>query len=156
LEQKLTDIEEEITSVFGSMKQNPYYLHAILVHEGDSESGHYYAFIFDRNEFKWYRFNDYRVTPETEDKVFEESFGGNGKKSCAYGLIYVNNDIAIQQNQMSLLEYNKQLESLVPKVFIPDMKIDNYKFTDEVTKYQVDKIVKNIITKYKQRSEKIN
>ncbi len=51
LEQKLADIEEEITSVFGSMKQNPYYLHAILIHEGDSESGHYYAFIFDRNLF---------------------------------------------------------------------------------------------------------
>ncbi len=36
------------------------------------------------------------------------------------------------------------------------MKQDNYRFTDEVTKYQVDKIVKNIITKFKQRQEKIN
>ena len=94
LEKKLLEIENEISTVFVSMKKNPYYLHAILIHEGDSDQGHYYAFIYDRNQFKWFRFNDYRVTEETEDKVFEESFGGTQKKTCAYGLIYVNQDIA--------------------------------------------------------------
>ena len=32
------------------MKKNLYNLHAILVHDGDADMGHYYAFIFDRNE----------------------------------------------------------------------------------------------------------
>ncbi len=111
------------------MKQNPYYLHGILVHEGDSDNGHYYSFIFDRNEFKWYRFNDFQITEVSEDKVFDESFGGNGKKACAYGLIYVNNDIAVQQNQHSMINFNKALENLVPKQFIQEIKKENYEFT---------------------------
>ena len=42
---------------------------------------------------KWYRFNDYKVLEVEEATVFEESFGDNAKKSCAYGLIYVDKDI---------------------------------------------------------------
>ncbi len=57
------------------MRQSPYTLHAILIHQGSGEHGHYYVFIFDRKAHKWYRFNDYKVSEESEDKVFEESFG---------------------------------------------------------------------------------
>jgi len=39
------------------------------VHEGNAESGHYYAFIFDRASEKWFRFNDFRVTEETWENV---------------------------------------------------------------------------------------
>ena len=92
------------------MKQHPYNLHAILVHEGDSESGHYYAFIFDRKEFKWYRFNDFRVTVETEDKVFEEAFGNNSTHTSAYGLIYVNNEISQSLALRSFSDFNKSME----------------------------------------------
>lgn len=76
------------------MREYSYHLHAILVHEGEADQGHYFAFIYDRHAHQWYRFNDYRVTTETEDKVFEESFGGSVKPTCAYGLIYVDTDIA--------------------------------------------------------------
>lgn len=72
-------------------------MHAILVHEGGADSGHYYAFIFDRKAQIWYRFNDYRVSVETEERVMEESFGDLKKKSSAYGLVYVNSDIAKTQ-----------------------------------------------------------
>lgn len=37
-----------------------------------------------------------------------------------------------------------------------DIKSDNYKFTDQVTRFQVDKIVKNICDKYNKRLEKIS
>lgn len=94
LEQKLAGIDEDIRKVFGSMRKNPYHLHAILIHDGDAEMGHYYAFIYDRKQHQWYRFNDYKVTPEMEERVFEEGFGGQDKKSSAYGLIYVNQDIS--------------------------------------------------------------
>jgi ubiquitin carboxyl-terminal hydrolase 25/28 len=75
LEKELEDIESDIKAVFNSISSNNYHLHAILVHEGGSENGHYYAFIFDRNQSKWYRFNDYKVTEETTKTVFSESFG---------------------------------------------------------------------------------
>lgn len=75
------------------MKQYPHYLHAILVHQGDADIGHYYAFIYDRKTCKWYRFNDYKVLEVSEASVLEESFGGNSQKTSAYGLIYVNQEI---------------------------------------------------------------
>ena len=45
---------------------------------------------------------------------------------------------------------------MVPKVFVNEIKADNYKFNEEVVKYQVDKIVKSIYEKYKQRLDKVS
>jgi ubiquitin carboxyl-terminal hydrolase 25/28 len=47
-------------------KEHPYYLHAIVIHDGTADSGHYYSFIFDRKVNKWYRFNDHNVSVEDE------------------------------------------------------------------------------------------
>lgn len=88
------------------MRQHAYHLHAILIHQGSGEHGHYYAFLFDRKAHKWYRFNDYKVTEETEDKVFEESFGDPNSKTSAYGLIYINSEIAQSVEKTTFLEYN--------------------------------------------------
>ena len=77
-------------------RNKPYYLHSILVHEGSSEYGHYYAFVFDRNKRQWFRFNDHKVDPVEEKVVFEEAFGSpyNKLNQCAYSLMYVNDAIA--------------------------------------------------------------
>ena len=56
-------------------RNNPYYLHAIMNHEGTSDSGHYYSFIFDRKAKQWYKFNDHKVTKVEEHDVFAESYG---------------------------------------------------------------------------------
>lgn len=68
--------------------------------------GHYYAFIYDRCTHEWYRFNDYQVTLETEDKVLEEGFGGSQRPTCAYGLIYVNQEIAKTQTLTNINDFN--------------------------------------------------
>lgn len=77
-------------------KKNPYYLHSILVHEGSSEYGHYYSFIYDRSQKQWVKFNDHKVEKVDEKVVFEQSFGSEDNKQmqCAYSLIYVNASIA--------------------------------------------------------------
>jgi len=49
---------------------------------------------YDRHTNMWLCFNDYRVTSETEEKVFEDSFGESKKKASAYSLVYVNSEIA--------------------------------------------------------------
>jgi len=100
--------EEMRKAEAGECQEHPYHLHAILVHDGSAESGHYYAFIFDRAEGLWYRFNDYRVTVECENVVFEESFGGV-RNSCAYGIIYVNSVIAGSQKDIPFSKYSATL-----------------------------------------------
>ncbi len=66
------------------------------MHEGSADSGHYYAFIYERKTKKWYRFNDFKVTEVLETTVFEESYGdpSSASKSCAYALIYINKEIS--------------------------------------------------------------
>ena len=46
-----------------------YDLYAILVHSGSAAFGHYYAFIRNFTDGKWYKFNDEHVTEVTDDDV---------------------------------------------------------------------------------------
>ena len=78
-------------TAFGDYRNIAYNLHAILIHDGTAESGHYYSFIFDRKQNVWWRFNDVNVSIEEEAVVFEEAFGGHAASlKTAYCLIYIN------------------------------------------------------------------
>jgi uncharacterized UBP type Zn finger protein len=51
----------------------------VVVHQGTTESGHYYSYIKDREEgsSEWYEFNDKMVTNFNPDDIPEECFGGD-------------------------------------------------------------------------------
>ncbi|KAF9887303.1 hypothetical protein FE257_010298 [Aspergillus nanangensis] len=53
-----------------------YQLHGVLVHSGDLNAGHYYAFLKPTKDGFWYRFDDDRVTRATDKEVLEENYGG--------------------------------------------------------------------------------
>ena len=89
LQKQINELESAINLSFSQLQAYPYHLHAILVHDGTAESGHYYAFVYDRKNDYWLRFNDHKVSIEEESQVMKESKGGFGK-SCAYGLVYIN------------------------------------------------------------------
>mmetsp|Transcript_19656 Transcript_19656/g.42954 ORF Transcript_19656/g.42954 Transcript_19656/m.42954 type:complete len:1106 (-) Transcript_19656:700-4017(-) len=89
--------------------RNLYALHSVLVHSGGIHGGHYYAFIRPNLEGQWYKFDDERVTKETESKATEEQFGGEDetpphpgfnnppafkytKHSNAYMLVYIRKE----------------------------------------------------------------
>lgn len=86
---RIDDLEMRIANAFEDYCRMPYYLHAILMHDGLAESGHYYSFIFDRKLNCWWRFSDHDVRMETEEDVFKEAIGGQQNKA-AYSLMYIN------------------------------------------------------------------
>lgn len=60
-----------------------YHLHAILVHSGSLNSGHYYCFIRpdisamgDDGKPLWYKFDDKIVTKVDQEVAFEVAKGG--------------------------------------------------------------------------------
>uniref|UniRef100_A0A7S0WIA5 ubiquitinyl hydrolase 1 n=1 Tax=Chlamydomonas leiostraca TaxID=1034604 RepID=A0A7S0WIA5_9CHLO len=83
-----------------------YKLFAVLVHSGGVHGGHYYAFIRPGRE-QWLRFDDDRVTLESDKAAMEDQFGAeevggggggygqggglrfNAKHSNAYMLVYI-------------------------------------------------------------------
>lgn len=81
-----------------------YSLHGVLVHSGDFNAGHYYAYLKPEKDGDWYKFDDDRVTRATKKEVVDENFGGeyahsNGPKNprtaaikrsmSAYMLVYL-------------------------------------------------------------------
>lgn len=53
-----------------------YQLHGVLVHSGDFNAGHYYAFLKPEKEGWFFKFDDDRVTRATLKETLEENFGG--------------------------------------------------------------------------------
>lgn len=88
-----------------------YYLHSVLVHSGGVHGGHYFAYCRPsaRPGSPWFKFDDERVTAETDQQAMEENFGdveeagqhptfggafvpmwkGGSRVSSAYMLVYV-------------------------------------------------------------------
>lgn len=56
-----------------------YRLHAVLIHSGSINGGHYYVYIRPTQAAKWFKFNDEVVTPTNIAHVFETGFGGEGE-----------------------------------------------------------------------------
>ena len=69
--------------------QHPYRLHAVLVHEGQAASGHYWAYVYCMQHRKWLKFNDITVSEVNWEELLRESMGGYHNAS-AYCLMYVD------------------------------------------------------------------
>ncbi|KAL9613274.1 MAG: hypothetical protein Q9167_002183 [Letrouitia subvulpina] len=54
-----------------------YKLHGVLVHSGDVNAGHYYAFFKPTSTGHFYKFDDDKVTRATLKEALEENFGGD-------------------------------------------------------------------------------
>ncbi|XP_029303146.1 ubiquitin carboxyl-terminal hydrolase 25 isoform X3 [Cottoperca gobio] len=72
-----------------SMMQVPYRLHAVLVHEGQANAGHYWAYIYDPHQRCWMKYNDISVTKSSWEELVRDSFGGY-RNASAYCLMYIN------------------------------------------------------------------
>ncbi len=83
-----------------------YQLHGVLVHSGDLNAGHYYAFIKPSKDGWFYKYDDDKVTKATMREVLEDNYGGeyllpNGsvafrgktkpilRQNSAYMLVYI-------------------------------------------------------------------
>ncbi|KNC53974.1 ubiquitin carboxyl-terminal hydrolase [Thecamonas trahens ATCC 50062] len=89
LEESISVLEDQIEQVYAHMTDHPYRLHSVLVHSGGAQSGHYWSFVYEPTEDKWYNFNDATVTVVDEDKVWADSFGDTSGTN-AYCLFYVD------------------------------------------------------------------
>ncbi|KAK6963453.1 ubiquitin carboxyl-terminal hydrolase 25-like isoform X1 [Biomphalaria glabrata] len=91
LQKNINVLEKKLDKMYSadSMKKFPYHLHAVLVHEGQAVSGHYWSFIFDERRDKWLKFNDITVSESSFEEMRKESVGGFHNAS-AYCLMYID------------------------------------------------------------------
>ena len=90
LSQALRDIEDSISVMYDeeSLKMRGYRLHAVMVHGGDVNIGHYWAYV-KHTERGWLKFNDNTVSQTTWEEIIQEAVGGKTTTS-AYSLVYVD------------------------------------------------------------------
>uniref|UniRef100_A0A8I5NRU0 Ubiquitin carboxyl-terminal hydrolase 25 n=1 Tax=Papio anubis TaxID=9555 RepID=A0A8I5NRU0_PAPAN len=138
LQESISRIHRTIELMYAdkSMIQVPYRLHAVLVHEGQANAGHYWAYIFDHRESRWMKYNDIAVTKSSWEELVRDSFGGY-RNASAYCLMYINDkaQFLIQE------EFNKEtgqplvgIETLPPDLrdFVEE---DNQRFEKELEEW---------------------
>ena len=104
MEQQVEALNSKISKAYSHMNKHPYYLHAISIHDGNAYSGHYYAFIKDKFNKKWRKFNDIRVSEANEEDVYKEANGGNAFMT-AHWVVYIDQELENQLSKIDLYAY---------------------------------------------------
>jgi hypothetical protein len=83
-------LKNDLDKAYKSSTDFPYVLHAIIIHEGEAMSGHYYSYVRDHLSGHWYKFNDHMVKKykNKTEEIIEEGIGSNTRS--AYFLVYIN------------------------------------------------------------------
>lgn len=143
LQERIARREGQINALYAdeALMKCPYRLHAVLVHEGQAVSGHYWAYVFSTKYQKWLKFNDIAVTESSWEEIQKDSVGGFHNTS-AYCVMYVD------QNFPDLLaEKIGQVDDLGIDSLIPDLlqyvREDNDKFLAEIQTWDAEQRRKN-------------
>jgi len=96
-----------------------YQLHGVLVHSGDLNAGHYYAFLKPGKDGWFYKYDDDKVTKATRREVLEENFGGEYRTPNSVYRSPVQKRAApvLRQNSAYMLVYIRQ--SRVDNILCP-------------------------------------
>uniref|UniRef100_A0A8C9NBF9 Ubiquitin carboxyl-terminal hydrolase 25 n=1 Tax=Serinus canaria TaxID=9135 RepID=A0A8C9NBF9_SERCA len=141
LQESISRIHRTIELMYSdkTMVQVPYRLHAVLVHEGQANAGHYWAYIYDHHQNRWMKYNDISVTKSTWEELERDSFGGY-RNASAYCLMYIND----KEQYLIQEEFNKETgQMLVGMDTLPSdlrdyVKEDNKRFEKELEDWDAE------------------
>lgn len=124
------DIEHATSESASQIKQKGpyvYKLFSIMVHSGTASGGHYYAYICNFEDDKWYCFNDQQVSRITNEDI-KKTFGGSSSgysgfyfssyssSTNAYMLMYRQMDPNRNSGFLSEEKFPAHLKNLVEKI----------------------------------------
>ncbi|NXG81303.1 UBP28 hydrolase, partial [Stercorarius parasiticus] len=153
IEQDVQDLKESIARIKLSIEQMycdpllqqvPYRLHAVLVHEGQANAGHYWAYIYDQPRKSWLKYNDISVTESSWEELERDSFGGL-KNASAYCLMYISDKVsrflADKEEGSELGQFQKEVEALPPELrhYIQE---DNWRLEQEAEEWEEEQSCK--------------
>ncbi|XP_016076064.1 PREDICTED: ubiquitin carboxyl-terminal hydrolase 28 isoform X3 [Miniopterus natalensis] len=124
------------------LRQVPYRLHAVLVHEGQANAGHYWAYIYNQPRQVWLKYNDISVTESSWEELERDSYGGLRNVS-AYCLMYINDKLphfnAATPNESDQMLEELEALSVELKHYIQE---DNWRFEQEVEEWEEEQSCK--------------
>eukprot|EP00455_Lapot_gusevi_P044005 TRINITY_DN5439_c0_g2_i8.p1 TRINITY_DN5439_c0_g2~~TRINITY_DN5439_c0_g2_i8.p1 ORF type:complete len:652 (-),score=263.98 TRINITY_DN5439_c0_g2_i8:171-2096(-) len=139
LRQTISQIDQEITSLFADLRQYAYQLQAVLVHDGKSAGqGHYWAYVRQPEHDQWLQYNDINVSIVDEKEVWERSVGGSGNCS-AYFLLYSRYNPELSREDLSA----DRMTELIPAQLQAHVADVNASFEKEIEQYTAKKRQRN-------------
>ncbi|XP_061449269.1 ubiquitin carboxyl-terminal hydrolase 28 isoform X4 [Rhineura floridana] len=117
------------------LHQVPFHLHAVLVHEGQANAGHYWAYIYNQPRKSWLKYNDISVTESSWEELERDSFGGL-KNASAYCLMYINKKLPhFAADNVDGQVHQREVEALPLELqhYIQD---DNWRLEQEVAEWE--------------------
>lgn len=93
-----------------------YHLHGVLVHSGELNAGHYYAFLKPSKNGKFFKFDDERVTRATNREALEENYGGEYRTQ--------SNGVVRQRNPYTRNWSAKRSMSAYMLVYLRESRLD--------------------------------
>nr|XP_039248121.1 ubiquitin carboxyl-terminal hydrolase 25-like isoform X1 [Styela clava] len=136
LRDDINDIQKRIESMYDdpALKQHPYSLHAVLVHQGYAVAGHYWAYVRDYQKSKWLKFNDTDVRESNWDELVQDSIGGGMGSTSAYCLMYIDKNkeelLMGTPNGEKVLSAHTELQELIEK--------HNTEFANEMEEWDLE------------------
>uniref|UniRef100_A0A452HVF7 ubiquitinyl hydrolase 1 n=1 Tax=Gopherus agassizii TaxID=38772 RepID=A0A452HVF7_9SAUR len=136
----ITRINQSIGQMYGDpvLRQVPYCLHAVLVHEGQANAGHYWAYIYDQPRKSWLKYNDISVTKSSWEEVERDSYGGL-RNASAYCLMYINDKLSHFIAETG--QFQKEVE-LLPSELQNYIQEDNWRLEREVEEWEQEQSCK--------------
>lgn len=67
--ERMKSIKSNIRNQYQDYKQMEYKLHAVFIHQGQANYGHYWIYILDHQQNQWWKYNDSLVT-KVRDNYF--------------------------------------------------------------------------------------
>lgn len=152
IEQDIRDLKNRISSTTQAieqmycdplLRQVPYRLHAVLVHEGQASAGHYWAYIYNQPRQIWLKYNDISVTESSWEELERDSYGGLRNVS-AYCLMYINDKLPHCSAEAAHSESDQtagEVEALSVELrqYIQE---DNWRFEQEVEEWEEEQSCK--------------
>lgn len=117
------------------------------MHEGEDNSGHYYTYVKNHIEDKWFRYDDHRIAEVTEEQVLGEAYGITKLKTSAYLVMYTSAK-ALEYNKTFQTEYDYYM-SLLPKNLVNEVNQDNMLFNEQLLEVKNKELANEIMEQFK-------
>ncbi|KAJ2957037.1 hypothetical protein NQZ79_g7179 [Umbelopsis isabellina] len=83
---KIENLAQEIKTQYDDLRECQYQLHAVFIHQGQANYGHYWIYIRDHVDNKWWKYNDTNVSEVSSEEIFKDTTGSTANP---YFLVYV-------------------------------------------------------------------
>ncbi|KAF7723179.1 ubiquitin-specific protease ubp2 [Apophysomyces ossiformis] len=89
--QKIHELRKLIRTQYHDLTEWAYRIHAVFIHQGQANYGHYWVYIYDKLKDQWWKYNDSHVSKVDETEIFRDTTGSTANP---YFLVYVKDDIS--------------------------------------------------------------